>query len=432
MKNINDMYSYSKGRIDNTMKNIITYLSSEPKYAGKLKMNLFTSIKEFDGERISDDLISDIVGDIEEGLGFYNPAKVRESINKMLRRPENQYNPVIDYLKSLAWDGNKRVETMFIDWFKADDTLLNRAYAMKWMRAAVKRAIEPGCKFDGVVLLQGAQGIGKSNFCKRLSAGFGSVNIRNIDDPEKYVHLLNQSWICIIDELRGFTKKEQETIKGFLADTEDTARLSYERNSQTYKRHCVFIGSTNNETFLNDYSQMTERRYWIVKCNATEEDGNYLFDNFTQDVVDQLWAEAYYLYKKDPDYDLELETSLKKMLKEDQKQYKSFVDDPTYEFLKNILTRKYPSKEFEYDQFKNMVERPSEYNGVHEIDRIPVRFINNILSESKCTTTRSTAWLKTVMEELGWKKCTCWYKGTDSREMCWKKIDDSELFNDEE
>ena len=119
------------------------------------------------------------------------------------------------------------------------------------------------------------------------------------------------------------------------------------------------------------------------------------------------------------------------MLKEDQKQYKSFVDDPTYEFLRNILTRKYPSKEFDYDQFKNMIERPSEYKGTSEIDRIPVRFINNILSESRCASSRSAAWLKTVMEDLGWKKGTCMYKGTGNREMCWKKRDSS-LFNEEE
>ena len=25
------------------------------------------------------------------------------------------------------------------------------------------------------------------------------------------------------------------------------------------------------------------------------------------------------------------------------------------------------------------------------------------------------------MEELGWKKGTAWYKGTDRNEMCWKR-----------
>ena len=79
-----------------------------------------------------------------------------------------------------------------------------------------------------------------------------------------------------------------------------------------------------------------------------------------------------------------------------------------------------------------MVEKPSEYNGVHEIDRIPVRFINNILSESRCASSRSAAWLKTVMEDLGWKKTSCLYKATDKKEMCWKRIDSNGLFNDEE
>lgn len=432
MSKKNKLFSYSNGKPECTVENIIRFINNEPKYAGKLKLNTFTSRYEFDGKKYSDRKATLITNDVERALGFYNPIKVRGAIEEIFSYPENQYNPVEDYLKGLAWDGNKRIEQMFTTWLKADDTRLNRAYAMKWMRAGVRRILEPGCKFDNVVVLKGDQGIGKSIFCKRLSAGFGTVNIKNIEDPEKYLYLLNKNWICVLDELRSLKKYDTDTIKTFFSAEDDEARLAYERESEAFKRHCIFIGSTNDDTFLNDYSQMTERRFWVVDCKAKKDNGYYVFNNFTKDVVDQLWAEAYYLYKKDPNYDLELEPDLYSELEEEQKMYKSFSDDPTYEFLKDILTRKYPSKEFQYNQFRDMVEKPSEYNGVYEIERIPVRFINNILSESRCASSRSAAWLKTVMEDLGWKKTSCLYKATDKKEMCWKKIDSDGLFNDEE
>ena len=409
---------------ENTVDNIKIFLNTNPKYVGKIKMNLYTSNSEFDGQKITDAIRSCIYNDVERGLGIWERSKVDSVINEICIDPRNQYHPLKDYIKNLAWDGTKRIETLFIDWFKADDTPLVRAYAKKWMIAAIKRVFEPGCKFDNVILLQGSQGIGKSTFCERLSAGFGVADNLDIENPKEYVPVLNQSWICVMDELRGFTKKEQTTIKNFLSKTEDTVRLAYKGDSEPYKRHCVFIGSTNNETFLNDYSQMTERRYWIVKCNIT--DRYYVYNNFTKDIVDQLWAEAYYLYKKNPDYCLDIEPELYDLFKEDQKQYKSFAEDPAYEFLKDILSRKYPKQEFLDDEFLRIVEHPSEYKGIYELDKIPVRFITNALNNSKYLSSRSTSWIKTVMEELGWKKMPYVYKGTGKSEMCWKRNTKSE------
>lgn len=427
-------YTTHKGVVENTGDNILVFLNNDSSFTNRLRYNTYTDEPECDGEELTDEIYNRIALDVEKGLGFYAPQKVRAVIDEFFADPVHQYHPVKDYLKSLAWDGNKRVETMCIDWLKAEDTPLTRAMTKKWMIGAVKRIMEPGCKFDGVILLQGVQGIGKSTFCERLSVGFGVADNIDIEDAKEYVPLLNTSWICLMDELRGFTKKEQTTIKNFISKREDKVRLAYKSMAKTYKRHCVFIGSTNNEAFLNDYSQMTERRYWVIKCNATEDNGKYLGTNFTRDVIDQLWAEAYYLYKKDPNYYLDLEDDLKEMLKEDQKQYKTFIEDPAYEFLKDILSRKYPSKEFMDDQFMRIVERPSEYNGKYELDRIPVRFINNVLASNKCISARSTAWLKTVMDELGWTKASYMYKATGKREMCWKRKStlEEELFNDEE
>ena len=67
--------------------------------------------------------------------------------------------------------------------------------------------------------------------------------------------------------------EEMSTIKTFLSLNTDCARLAFERNTRTFKRHCVFIGSTNDETFLRDSTSSVERRFWVIKCNKQHMDG---------------------------------------------------------------------------------------------------------------------------------------------------------------
>ena len=65
---------------------------------------------------------------------------------------ENSYNSVTRYLSALNWDGVERLDTLFIDYLGAEDSEYVRAVTRKQLCAAVKRAYEPGCKYDTVVL----------------------------------------------------------------------------------------------------------------------------------------------------------------------------------------------------------------------------------------------------------------------------------------
>ena len=81
-----------------------------------------------------------------------------------LTKRERARNPVEEYIRAEEWDGAPRVETLLIRYLGAEDSELNRAMTRKWMAAAVTRALEPGIKFDHVLMLAGSQGIGKSTF----------------------------------------------------------------------------------------------------------------------------------------------------------------------------------------------------------------------------------------------------------------------------
>ena len=151
---------------------------------------------------------------------------------------------------------------------------------------------------------------------------------------------MNRTWIGIIDELDSFKKKDMDKIKTFLSQTENTVRLAYAHNPKPFKRHCVFIGSTNDETFLRDNTSSVERRFWIIKCNKTKMDTT-VYDTMTPEYVDQLWAEACHLYNEKPNQFLDLESKLFDEFAQVQKGFKVYNDDDMIEYIKDILDRKY-------------------------------------------------------------------------------------------
>ena len=325
-------------RIKTCPDNYIIFLENHPKYAGKLMYNQYTETREFDGKDFDDDIENVIYNDALREMGFHSRDFLASALSEVFLH--NTYNPIIDYLNSLKWDGKKRIETLFINMLGADDTELNRSFTRKWMIAAVKRCFEPGCKFDPMIVLQGSGGIGKSTICERIAKGFySSISLDEIDNKDM-VAKMNRTWIGIIDELDSFKKKDMDKIKTFLSQTENTVRLAYARNPKPFKRHCVFIGSTNDETFLRDNTSSVERRFWIIKCNKTKMDTT-VYDTMTPEYVDQLWAEACHYYNEKPNQFLDLESKLFDDFATVQKGFKVSEDDDMIDYIKDILDRKY-------------------------------------------------------------------------------------------
>lgn len=206
---------------------------------------------------------------------------------------ENAFHPVRRYLESLAWDGQSRVETLFIDYLEADDNAYHRATATLTLVGAVARVFEPGHKFDFVPVLEGKQGRRKSTFVKTLArqeSWFAELE-GDFHDTKAMVEKMQGSWILELPELQGFSRAEVTTIKGFLSRTTDKVRMAYARRAVEFPRQCVVIGTTNEEQYLRDTTG--NRRFWPVQCNAETINTDRLRAN-----VDQLWAEAVHLYRE--------------------------------------------------------------------------------------------------------------------------------------
>jgi hypothetical protein len=174
-----------------------------------------------------------------------------------------RFNPVVDYLDSLEWDGRKRIDTWLSVYCGADDNSLNRAFGRKFLLAAVRRVKQPGCKFDNILVLEGKQGTLKSTLGRVLAGdeNFSDADILESDKREQQ-ELCEGAWIYEIAELSGLHNSDVEKVKAFASRQEDKARPAYARRVSTRKRTCVFLGTTNSDEYLQD--QTGNRRFWPV------------------------------------------------------------------------------------------------------------------------------------------------------------------------
>lgn len=200
------------------------------------------------------------------------------------------FHPVRQRLLSFKWDGVSRVEELFIRYLGCEDNSYHRDIARIWMIAAVVRVFEPGHKFDFVPILEGLQGKGKSTFIETLALDWFGTLQANFHDTQKLMEELKNCWIAELPELGNMSRSSVEDVKAFVAGVATTVRMAYARNPTTFKRQQVFMGSTNKSEYLADPTG--NRRFWPVYTHVHFIDLNHLREN-----VEQMWAEAVYLYR---------------------------------------------------------------------------------------------------------------------------------------
>jgi predicted P-loop ATPase len=197
---------------------------------------------------------------------------------------EHPHHAVREYLEGLVWDGTSRLDTWLSTYLGVADSLYTRAIGRKWIVSAVARVMQPGCKADHALILEGRQGAGKSTTAKVLAVcqEWFADEIADLGSKDSAQDLRGK-WIIEISELSAMRRAEIERVKAFMSRAVDHYRPSYGRRSQDFPRQCVFIGSTNAEAYLADESG--NRRFWPVKV------GKIRLAKLRADLA-QLWAEA--------------------------------------------------------------------------------------------------------------------------------------------
>lgn len=288
------------GEIKPTIDNIWKILENDSNLKSKFAINEFAGRGEILGDLPWDKFIkrrgwtdNDTQGlywYLETVYGITGNGKIDGALS--LHSEKHKFNDVKNYLRSVDWDGIPRLDTLLIDYLGAMDKPYIRAVTRKAFVAAVARAVQPGCKYDTMLILSGPQGIGKSTLLDKMSKGWFNDSIRTFEGKEAS-ELLQGVWIVEIGELDAFRQTDVSRIKQFLSLRYDRFRAAYGRHVKDIPRSCVFFGTTNTDSYLRD--RTGNRRFWPVDVGVSDITKSIWEDLDAE--LDQIWAEAVVRYK---------------------------------------------------------------------------------------------------------------------------------------
>jgi predicted P-loop ATPase len=195
---------------------------------------------------------------------------------------DRRYHPVLDYLERCRWDGEYRLDKWAVDFLGAEDSSYARATASRWMMSGVARVMDPGCKADCALILEGPQGLLKSTAIRTLAHPWFTDEVAEFGSKDAALQVAGV-WILELAELDGISRADVSRIKAFMSRTTDRFRPPYERRVIERPRQCIFAGTVNHNQYLRD--ETGGRRFWPISCTKIDIDG-------LADARDQLWAEA--------------------------------------------------------------------------------------------------------------------------------------------
>lgn len=297
--------NHKTGAVELSLKNLLLIIQNDPALKGVAAYNLLkcgpVMLKRAPWDDRKDPIPeggepwmdSDNAGlrwYMETKWGLVGKDKIQDALD--LARTKNAFDPVKDYLLGLQWDGVERLDTMFVRWMGAEDNKYVRAVTRKWMCGAVARTMQPGCKFDNMLVLVGEQGTGKSNFGAIISRGWYTNSLGKMDASKDSYERLFGVWIVEVAELASTKKAEIEDVKNFVTKQEDQFRKAFGHEQGIYRRRCVFYGNTNDYEFLRD--RTGNRRFWPI--GVKDVDRGQLIG--LAENRDQIWAEAVVRWKE--------------------------------------------------------------------------------------------------------------------------------------
>ena len=287
--------------VKNTLRNLLLILNNDEKLKG-IVFNQLSDGMEIKGEvpwehpsrfwRDADD--AQLISYVDLTYGTFSARNYDIAVTKVA--DDRSYHPIREFLSSLPeWDRVPRVDTILVDFLGASDNAYVRAVTRKTLCGAIARVMNPGCKFDTMLVLNGPQGKGKSTLISKLCGEWFNDSLLLNDTKDKTAaEKLQGYWILEIGELAGLKKTEIETLRGFLSRQNDIYRASFGRRATPHPRQCVFIGTTNAENgYLRDTAG--NRRFWPVKTPGDAARASW---EMTEEEIRQIWAEALVRYKE--------------------------------------------------------------------------------------------------------------------------------------
>lgn len=191
-----------------------------------------------------------------------------------------------DYIRGLKWDGITRLEEWIPTTYHTPNDEYHRAISANYFKGMVKRIIDPGCKFDYVLVLEGPQGIRKSTSLSILAGNLGYAETTMSTETKDFFMQFLGNAIIEFSEGETLSRTEVKRMKAIITVQVDKFRQPYGRAVVAHPRRCVFAMTTNQQEYLKDE---TGNRRWLPVAVQGQVDTEWITAN-----REQLLAEAYY------------------------------------------------------------------------------------------------------------------------------------------
>lgn len=272
-----------------------------------IRYNELLNIVEYDGIPKGDDWQS--ITDIQNVMPIKLMYEFRKFTGKqnitrhqitdliILEADTHTYNPVKQFLQSAEWDGKDRFPDLFKILGVTDE--IQKSFIRKWFYQTAGipfNSMEAPFQAEGVLILQGAEGIGKTRFFQQLAVNplwFSSLDKELTTKNKDILIQMLSVWIAEIGEVDRTFKANKSDVKSFITSRDDTIRKPYRMEQVKKARTTSFCGTTNKNTFLND--DTGSRRWWIIPVNKKIILGGFA----RKENLLQFWSQCFHEYSMD-------------------------------------------------------------------------------------------------------------------------------------
>ena len=250
-----------------------------------------TVLESTDGMRLTDD--DEIMSKLHtEYTELYQAKNVPLQVLRLhvgVIAQHNRRSEVNEWLKKLKWDGISRLTVIYRILGLTDE--LSQTLVHKWLlqtAAMSENAPDNWIKPAGVLVLQGAEGIGKTGFFRHLIPlekqatwfyeGKG-INAETKDD----IIQLQKGWIIELGELDSTMTREQAKLKAIITSGRVDVRAPYAASVKTTYTQTSLCATVNPQEYLRGNNG--DRRWWTIHVDRID------FDMLNALNIEQLWAE---------------------------------------------------------------------------------------------------------------------------------------------
>ncbi len=219
-------------------------------------------------------------------------SRIHEHISQIAN--DNRYNAAKHYLECnyMIYGGCRGIDDLMAALTVKGDSGLCRSLIRKWLCQCVAMAHNDRGAYgaDGVLVLKGPQGIGKTTFFRKCcSIGMRYFTEGAFFDGSKDKVMANTSaWITELGELPR-SMKDSDAMKAFITSATDKYRAPYDKKEDEHPRFTSFGATTNEDSFLKDEKN---RRYWTLDVEKID------IQKLNAVSFEKVWAEAYGDFRK--------------------------------------------------------------------------------------------------------------------------------------